>query len=115
MLPRRRATHLPCCALCARPVAQELSGGPPAGFTLTESKGDTLMSLSKDFRGEKVAVDIMVNDQVRSLHGECNAVQLVKLPPGSMRLDGSGSRGSREMRAAAACLRHAPLSHHVAT
>lgn len=42
---------------------EELAAGPPAGFTLTESKGDTLMSLSKDFRGETLTVDIMVNDQ----------------------------------------------------
>ncbi len=65
-------------ALCALPIAQELSGGPPAGFTLTESKGDTLMSLSKDFRGEKVAVDVMVNDQVRC------ALPFSVLPPGCL-------------------------------
>lgn len=54
--------------------AQELAAGPPAGFTLTESKGDTLMSLSKDYRGEKVAVDVMVNDQVSWLLTACTVL-----------------------------------------
>lgn len=54
---------------------QEVAGGPPAGFTLTEAKGDTLMSLSKEHRGERVTVNVMVNEQVRGLCGAvCGAV-----------------------------------------
>ncbi|KAL4427157.1 hypothetical protein ABPG77_001161 [Micractinium sp. CCAP 211/92] len=41
----------------------EVSAGPPAGFTLTESRGDTLMTLTKQHGGETVTVDVMVNDQ----------------------------------------------------
>lgn len=54
---------VPAALLCPD-HPQELSGGPPAGFTLTESQGDTLLTLSKDYRGETVTVDVLVNDQV---------------------------------------------------
>ena len=42
---------------------QELAGGPPSPFTLTETRGDTLMSLSGQFGNETINVDVMVNDQ----------------------------------------------------
>lgn len=42
---------------------EELAGGPPAPFTLTETKGDTLMTLAREYKGEQVAVEVMVNDQ----------------------------------------------------
>jgi hypothetical protein len=42
---------------------EELSGGPPAPFTLTESKGDTLMTLTRSYGSETISVDVMVNDQ----------------------------------------------------
>lgn len=42
---------------------EELAAGPPAGFSLTETDGDTLMSLSKEHKGERVTIDVMVNDQ----------------------------------------------------
>jgi hypothetical protein len=43
---------------------QELAGGPPSPFTLTETRGDTLMSLSRQFgQNETINVDVMVNDQ----------------------------------------------------
>lgn len=41
----------------------EVSAGPPAGFTLTEARGDTLMTLTKRHGGETVTIDVMVNDQ----------------------------------------------------
>ncbi|KAL4459170.1 hypothetical protein ABPG75_014035 [Micractinium tetrahymenae] len=41
----------------------EVCAGPPAGFTLTESRGDTLMTLTKKHGAETVTVDVMVNDQ----------------------------------------------------
>ena len=42
---------------------EELSGGPPAPFTLTESKGDTLMTLTRSYGSETISVDVMVNEQ----------------------------------------------------
>eukprot|EP00890_Picochlorum_soloecismus_P002961 jgi/Picsp_1/3666/NSC_06503-R1_protein len=42
---------------------EELLGGPPAPFTLTESKGDTLMTLTRSYGTETLSVDVMVNDQ----------------------------------------------------
>lgn len=48
---------------------QEVSAGPPAGFTLTEARGDTLMTLTKRHGGETVTIDVMVNDQVRGYEG----------------------------------------------
>lgn len=42
---------------------EEIASGPPNGFTLTESSGDTLMTLSKNYKDEAVLVDIIVNDQ----------------------------------------------------
>lgn len=44
-------------------VPEELAAGPPAGFALTETRGDTLMSLAKEHGKERVTVDVMVNDQ----------------------------------------------------
>lgn len=43
---------------------QELASGPPAGFELVETEGDTLLTLTKQQGGEVVRVDVMVNDQV---------------------------------------------------
>jgi len=43
---------------------QELAGGPPRPFTLTETRGDTIMSLSRSFGSEEtVTVDVMVDEQ----------------------------------------------------
>jgi hypothetical protein len=43
---------------------EELAGGPPSPFTLTETRGDTLMSLSRQFgSNETINIDVMVNDQ----------------------------------------------------
>lgn len=63
--PPRHLQPRPAAPPSRRPpaAAQELAAGPPAGFTLTESKGDTLMSLAKEHKGERVVVDVMVNDQ----------------------------------------------------
>ena len=61
--PRRAPTHQHCNPLLAA-SPQELAAGPPSPFTLTESKGDTLMTLSRDYKGEKVTVELMGNDQV---------------------------------------------------
>ena len=64
MLGARFAPALASFATAAT-AAQELAAGPPAGFTLTESKGDTLMSLSKQHGGERVTIDVMVCLQQR--------------------------------------------------
>lgn len=56
-----------CFIVYAAP--QEVSAGPPAGFTLTESRGDTLMTLTKQHGGETITVDVMVNDQVGHWEG----------------------------------------------
>ena len=46
------------------PPTQELAGGPPAPFTLTETRGDTLMTLTRSFGAdETVTIDVAVNDQ----------------------------------------------------
>ena len=42
---------------------QELAAGPPAPFTLTETRGDTLLTLTRQFGAETINVDVMVNDQ----------------------------------------------------
>ena len=45
-------------------LLHELAGGPPSPFTLTETRGDTLMSLSRQFgSNETINIDVMVNDQ----------------------------------------------------
>ena len=47
------------------PPRQELGGGPPTPFTLTESKGDTLLTLTRAYGNEEVRVDVQCNDQAR--------------------------------------------------
>ena len=43
---------------------EELAQGPPEPFTLTETKGDTLLTLTRSYGSdETVMVDVMVNDQ----------------------------------------------------
>ncbi|GAB4813132.1 hypothetical protein N2152v2_000178 [Parachlorella kessleri] len=42
---------------------EELAGGPPKGFALHEEKGDTHITLSREYKGEEVTVDLMVNNQ----------------------------------------------------
>ena len=43
---------------------EEVQRGPPEPFTLTEAKGDTLMTLTRAYgNGETVMVDVMTNDQ----------------------------------------------------
>lgn len=49
------------CRLCP---PQELAGGPPGGFKLEETAGDTQLSLTKIFKDEEISVDLMVNNQV---------------------------------------------------
>jgi hypothetical protein len=56
------------------PVVQELTAGPPGGFTLSDTDGDTLMTLTKSHGGEKVSVDVMVNEQVGWVGGEMRLV-----------------------------------------
>ncbi|PSC74310.1 mitochondrial glyco [Micractinium conductrix] len=56
----------------------EVASGPPAGFTLTETKGDTLLTLSKQHGQETVEVDVLVNEQpgeelVEGENGELDA------------------------------------------
>lgn len=41
----------------------EIASGPPAPFKLTESPGDTLLTLSRSFNAETVNVDLHVNNQ----------------------------------------------------
>ena len=43
---------------------QELAGGPPAPWQLTETPDDTHMTLSKSYNNEELRVDITVNEQV---------------------------------------------------
>ena len=70
-LPRRRrrptgATFVPSLTRHTTPCAslQELAGGPPSPFTLTEAQGDTLLTLTRSFPGgETINVDVMANDQ----------------------------------------------------
>jgi hypothetical protein len=38
--------------------------GPPAPFVLHSKLGDTAVSLTRDYKGEKVSVDCSVNMQV---------------------------------------------------
>jgi hypothetical protein len=40
--------------------------GPPAPFVLHSKLGDTAVSLTRDYNGEKVSVDCSVNMQVSS-------------------------------------------------
>ncbi|KAK9824955.1 hypothetical protein WJX74_009883 [Apatococcus lobatus] len=42
---------------------EELTGGPPKPFQLTESPGDTLLRLKRDFHGEEIEITASVNDQ----------------------------------------------------
>jgi hypothetical protein len=50
---------------------QELSGGPPSPFTLTESRGDTLLTLrATRAGGETVEVDAWVSEQVSRNRGK---------------------------------------------
>ncbi|GLI63410.1 hypothetical protein VaNZ11_006376 [Volvox africanus] len=41
----------------------QVSGGPPAPFKLTESPGDTLLSLSRTYKNEEISIDLHVNNQ----------------------------------------------------
>ncbi|PNH04235.1 hypothetical protein TSOC_009607 [Tetrabaena socialis] len=43
---------------------EQVSGGPPAPFKLTEAPGDTLLTLTRSYKGEEVNVDLHVNNQV---------------------------------------------------
>lgn len=66
ILSRRPLLHgfLNSLASCLAPFRlQELATGPPPPFTLTETRGDTLMTLSRQFGSETINVDVMVNDQ----------------------------------------------------
>ena len=47
---------------------QEVSTGPPEAWQLTETPGDTHMTLSKTNGSEKLQIDLMVNDQVSVQH-----------------------------------------------
>ncbi|KAG2495479.1 hypothetical protein HYH03_006424 [Edaphochlamys debaryana] len=45
----------------ARP--EQVAGGPPAPFKLTEAPGDTLVTLTRTYKGEEINVDLQVNNQ----------------------------------------------------
>lgn len=42
---------------------EEIAAGPPAPFKLTETPGDTLITLTRTFKDEEVTVDLHVNNQ----------------------------------------------------
>lgn len=44
--------------------SQEVAGGPPNGFTLTESQGDRLVALSKENGPETVTVELVAGSEV---------------------------------------------------
>lgn len=54
----------PAAHATTRRHLQELAAGPPSPFTLTEAKGDTLLKLEREHAGERVTVELMVNEQV---------------------------------------------------
>lgn len=39
---------------------QEVAAGPPNPFQLTETNGDTHLSLTREYNGELISVDLMV-------------------------------------------------------
>ena len=47
-------------------LLQEVATGPPEGWQLTETPGDTHLTLKKTQGSEKLQIDLMVNDQVRT-------------------------------------------------
>ncbi|KXZ47555.1 hypothetical protein GPECTOR_34g714 [Gonium pectorale] len=49
---------------------EQVSGGPPAPFKLTEQPGDTLLSLSRTYKGEEINIDLHVNNQPSPYEGE---------------------------------------------
>jgi hypothetical protein len=48
------------------PGMQELAAGPPKPFKLSETVGDTHITLTRQYKDEEVSVDLMVNNQVRN-------------------------------------------------
>ncbi|EFJ41865.1 hypothetical protein VOLCADRAFT_83936 [Volvox carteri f. nagariensis] len=42
---------------------EQVSGGPPAPFKLTEAPGDTLLTLSRTYKNEEISIDLHVNNQ----------------------------------------------------
>ena len=47
-------------------MLQEVASGPPEGWQLTETPGDTHLTLKKTDGSEKLQIDLMVNDQART-------------------------------------------------
>ncbi|GLC69679.1 hypothetical protein PLESTF_000863800 [Pleodorina starrii] len=43
--------------------SEQVAGGPPAPFKLTEAPGDTLLTLTRSFKNEEISVDLHVNNQ----------------------------------------------------
>ena len=86
MTTKRKTTSRPRSAYCILPgtagarlcsdaafslgsaylLPQEVANGPPEGWQLTETPGDTHMTLKKTSGSEKLQIDLMVNDQVRA-------------------------------------------------
>lgn len=69
---RARARLVGLNAACV----QEVISGPPEGWQLTETPGDTHMTLKKTHGSEKIQIDLMVNDQV----SKTSATQLQLCP-----------------------------------
>lgn len=42
---------------------EQISSGPPAPFKLTDTPGDTLLTLTRQYNGEEINVDLHVNNQ----------------------------------------------------
>ena len=59
----------------APPQPEELAAGrPPGGFDLSDAEGDNLLTLSKQLpSGERVTIDVLVDEQVRPLRWVCCA------------------------------------------
>ena len=56
---------IPVTIHATHPVGvQEVANGPPEPWQLTETAGDTHMTLTRSHGSEKLQIDLMVNNQV---------------------------------------------------
>ncbi|KAG1672917.1 hypothetical protein FOA52_012362 [Chlamydomonas sp. UWO 241] len=51
---------------------KEIESGPPAPFTLSETTDDTLLKLTRSYKGETVSIDLHVNNQPAQELGDEN-------------------------------------------